>query len=48
MVSSCKCGNEHSDSIKFGEFLTSRESVRFSRRTLLHGVSKKVCKVKLR
>jgi hypothetical protein len=34
------CGNELSGSIKCGEFLTSCKPVSFSRRTLLHGVSK--------
>ena len=36
----CECGNETSGSIKWGNFLTSSETVSFSRRTLLHGVSK--------
>jgi len=35
-----ECGNETSVSIKCGNFLTSFKPVRFSRRTLLHGVSK--------
>jgi hypothetical protein len=40
VVGAYECGNEHSGSIKCGEFLTSWEPVTFSRRTLLHGVSK--------
>jgi hypothetical protein len=36
----CECDNETSSSIKCGEFLDSYKPVSFSRRTLLHGVSK--------
>ena len=39
MAGTCECGNELSGSIICGEFLY-REAVRFSGRTLLHGVSK--------
>ena len=40
MVGTCKRGNESSGTIKCGGvFLTSRYTVSFSRRTLLHGVS---------
>ena len=38
MAGTCECGNEPSGSIKSGNFLTRRESVSFSRRTLLNGV----------
>jgi hypothetical protein len=34
-----ECGNELSDSIKCGEFLDYRETVSFSRRTLLNAAS---------
>jgi hypothetical protein len=36
----CECGNELSGSIKWGDFLNSCKPVSFSRRNLLHGVSK--------
>jgi hypothetical protein len=36
----CECGYEPSGAIKCGELLTSLQAVSFSRRTLLHGVSK--------
>jgi hypothetical protein len=36
----CECGNELSGLIKRGNFLTSYKPVSFSRRTLLHRVSK--------
>jgi hypothetical protein len=39
MAGSCECGDEHSDSIKCGDFFTSWGPVSFSTRTLLHGVS---------
>jgi hypothetical protein len=38
----CEYGNEPPGSIKCGELLPSREPVSFSRRTLLHGISKQV------
>jgi len=38
MVGSCEHGDEHSDSTKAGNFLTSWETISFSRRTLLHGI----------
>jgi hypothetical protein len=37
-VGCCQHGNEISGSIKAGNFLTSRETISFSRRTILHGV----------
>jgi hypothetical protein len=37
-ASSCECGDEPSVSQSAGNFLTSRERVSFSGRTLLHGV----------
>ena len=40
MADACECGNERSGSIKCGEILSSCKPVRFSRRTLHHGVSK--------
>jgi hypothetical protein len=40
VAGNCECGNEPSGSIKCGDFLTSCKTVSFSRRTLLHGVSK--------
>ena len=40
MAGTCECSNEPSGSIKWGNFLTSCKPVSFSRRTLLHGVSK--------
>jgi hypothetical protein len=39
-MGTCKCGNEPLGSINAGSFLTSHKPVSFSRRTLLHGVSK--------
>ena len=39
MADTCKYGNETSGSINGGNFLTSCETVRFSRRTLLHELS---------
>ena len=36
----CECGDELSDSIKWGNFFTSCRPVSFPRRILLHGVSK--------
>ena len=42
MMGTCECGNEPSGSTNSGNFLTSCKPVSFSRRTLLHGVSKKV------
>ena len=44
MAGICKCGNEPSDSINAGNFLSSLGLVSFSRKTLLHRVSKKVSK----
>jgi hypothetical protein len=35
----CQYDNEHSSSIRGTEFVTSWETIRSSRRTLLHGVS---------
>ena len=41
MAGTRECGNEPSGSIKSEEFLDQQnKSVRFSRRTLLHGASK--------
>jgi hypothetical protein len=40
VAGTCECGNEPTGSIKCGNFLTSRKPDSFSRRTLLHGVSK--------
>jgi hypothetical protein len=40
VAGTCECGNEPSGSIKCGKFLTSCKPVSFSRRTVLHGVSK--------
>jgi len=41
VAGSCNRGNEPSDFVKYGEFLDYlREPINFSRRTLLHGVSK--------
>ena len=40
MAGTCEYGDELSGSINAGNFLTSCKSVSFSRRTLLHGVSK--------
>jgi hypothetical protein len=40
VAGTCECGNETSGSIKCGNFSTSCKTVSFSRRTLLHGVSK--------
>ena len=40
MADCCEGGNENSGSVNAGNFLTSGEPVSFSRRTLLHGVSK--------
>ena len=40
MAGTCECGNEPSDSINAGNFLTSRERVGFLKMTLLHEVSK--------
>jgi hypothetical protein len=34
-----KCGNELPGSINAGNFLTSRKTVSFSKRPVLHGVS---------
>ena len=42
MADACEYGNEPSGSIKCRNFLTSCNPVSFSRRTLHHGVSKKV------
>jgi hypothetical protein len=39
-----ECGSEASGSIKCGEFLNYLQAVSFSRRTMLHGVSKLVSK----
>jgi hypothetical protein len=38
LAGSCKCGNEPSCSIKYGNLLTSGRPVSFSRRTPLHKV----------
>jgi len=38
-VKSFENGSEPSGSTKGGEFLRSRETISFSKRTLLHGVS---------
>ena len=40
MGGACECGEEPSGSINAGNFLTSCKLASFSRRTLLHGVSK--------
>jgi hypothetical protein len=40
VAEACECGTETSGSIKCGEFLTSWKLVSFSRRTVLHAVSK--------
>ena len=40
VADACECGNELSDSVNAGNFLTSCKPVSFSRRTLHHGVSK--------
>jgi hypothetical protein len=40
MAGTCEHGNELTGSINAGNFLTSSKPVNFSRRTLLHGVSK--------
>jgi hypothetical protein len=40
MAGACEFGEEPSVSLNSGNFLTSCKPVRFSRRTLLHGVSK--------
>ena len=42
MADACECGNEPSGSVKCGEFLDWLKLVSFSKRTLHHGVSKKV------
>jgi len=42
VAGACNCGNVPSGFIKCGEFLDHLISLSFSRRTLLHGVSKKV------
>jgi len=39
MVGTCEYGSEPTGYIKRGNYLTSCKPVRFSRRTLLHGVS---------
>jgi hypothetical protein len=39
VAGSCEHGNVVSGSIKAGNFLTSRVTICFTRRTLLHGVS---------
>ena len=45
MAGTCECGNEPLGSIKCRKFLTSCEPISFSRRTLLHGVSKLCCNI---
>jgi len=40
VADTCDCGNEPSGSIKCGEFLVYLKPVSFSRRTLLHEISK--------
>jgi hypothetical protein len=40
----CGCGTETLGSTNVGNFLTRWETVSFSRRTLLHGVSKQASK----
>jgi hypothetical protein len=40
VVGTCEYSNEPSGSINVGNFLTRCKPVSFSRRTLLHGVSK--------
>jgi hypothetical protein len=40
VAGTCECGDEHSGSINAGNFLARLKPVSFSRRTLLHGVSK--------
>jgi len=40
VTGNCECGNEPSGLIKCGEFLDYLRTVSFTRRTLLHGVSK--------
>jgi hypothetical protein len=38
VVGCCECGDEPSDSIEWGDFLSTSESVSSLGRTLLHGV----------
>jgi hypothetical protein len=40
VASPCDCGKEPSGSIKYGEFLDYLKTVRFSRKTMLHGEGK--------
>jgi hypothetical protein len=40
VAGTCECGNEPSGSIDYRNFLTSCKPVNFSRRSVLHGVSK--------
>jgi hypothetical protein len=42
MVGTCKCGNVAAVLQNKGNFLTRREPIKFSRRTLLYVVSKEV------
>ena len=46
MADACEYGNELSGSMKCGDFLTSCKPVSFSRRTLHHGVSKYIWKLR--
>jgi hypothetical protein len=39
VVGSCECGNEPSGSIKGREFFDYLMTIRFSRKTVLHGVN---------
>jgi hypothetical protein len=43
VASNCGCGNEPPGSKNAGNYLTSYKPVTFSRRTVLHGVSKCLC-----
>ena len=47
MADACECGNEPSGFVKCGEFLDCCKPVSFTRRTLHHGVSKYVNRVRL-
>jgi hypothetical protein len=42
VVGTCDCGNEPSGSVKWANFLTIREPISFSRRTVFHGVIKSI------
>jgi len=45
VVGTSGCGNEHSGSIKCGEFFDCWKPVSFSKRTLLHGASERASKL---